>query len=192
VFLFLAIDGSAQDHNFSLGVGKISILSPALFEATYLNGYTFEASYLLQTSSFNQIGLIGTFSNHQSNSLNPLSQSMNTSSFGLLHKLFLPDQLTPSIVRGTSFSPYVLSEISAVHRDQKYVVILNQGPNLSELRIESTNTKFAYSVGMDISFEDELNLFVDYGRAIYYFQEANRTHNKLMFGFRFTLADIAR
>lgn len=192
MFLFLAIDSFAQDHNFSLGVGKIGILSPTLYEATYLDGYTFEASYLLQTSSFNQIGLIGTISNHQSNSLNPMTQSMNTSSFGLLHKLFLPSQQIPNFVSGLSLSPYVLTEISAVHRDQKYVVILNDGPNYSKLRIESTNTKFAYSAGIDISIEEELNLFVDYGRAIYYFQEANRSHNKIMFGFRFTLADIAR
>lgn len=192
MFLFLAIDSYSQDHNFSIGVGKVNIVSPALYDATYSDGYAFETSYLLQTSRLNQIGLIASVSNHQSNSLNPLSQSMNISSFGLLHKLFLPSELTPTLFGGLTISPYVLSELSAVHRDQKYVVILNEGPNYSKLRIESTNTKFSYSAGLDISIEDELNVFVDYGRAIYYFQEANRTHNKLMFGFRFIIADLAR
>lgn len=168
----------------------MNILSPSHYEDTYLDGYTVESSYMLQTSKFNQLGMIGSFSTHQGQYPNPTLQRMQLSSFGLLNKLIWPSENIPSLVPGIRFTPYVLTELSAIHRNQKNVVIINSGPTYSRPEIKSTNTKIAYSAGLDFDIENDLKFFAEYGRAIYYFEEANRSHAKIMFGLRFTLSDL--
>lgn len=190
VFFTLAANSYSQDHLFSFGIGKLNILSPSHYENTYLDGYTVESSYMLQTSKYNQMGMIGSFSTHQGQYPNPTMQSMQLRSFGLLNKLFWPSESIPSLISGVTFTPYILTELSAIHRNQKNVVIINSGPNYSRPDIKSTNTKIAYSAGIDFDIENDVKFFAEYGRAIYYFEEANRSHSKWMLGLRFTLSDF--